>query len=136
MGGVAGALTEAGYEVFGSEEVIYEPMKSYLSKCGVTVFPSFDGSRLIETAQVLGCATGVLGQRQGSMGIASGDFDHNNYLDLHVTNFWNQPPDLYLQQNTGLFVNGSTKFGLYEPGRQTVACAPRLPILTATDGWI
>lgn len=49
MGGVAGALTKAGEQVFGSEEVIYEPMKSYLAECGVTVFPTFDGSRLVET---------------------------------------------------------------------------------------
>lgn len=50
MGGVAGALTKAGEQVFGSEELIYEPMKSYLAECGVTVFPTFDGSRLIETS--------------------------------------------------------------------------------------
>ena len=50
MGGVAGALTKAGERVFGSEELIYEPMKSYLAECGVTVFPTFDGSRLIETS--------------------------------------------------------------------------------------
>ena len=50
MGGVAGALTKAGEQVFGSEEVIFEPMKSYLADCGVTVFPTFDGSRLIETS--------------------------------------------------------------------------------------
>jgi UDP-N-acetylmuramate: L-alanyl-gamma-D-glutamyl-meso-diaminopimelate ligase len=35
--------------VFGSEEVIYEPMKSYLAECGVTVFPTFDGVRILET---------------------------------------------------------------------------------------
>ena len=50
MGGVAGALTNAGEQVFGSEETIYEPMKSYLADCGVTVFPTFDGTRLIETS--------------------------------------------------------------------------------------
>ncbi len=42
MGGVAGALKLAGETVCGSEEVIYEPMKSYLAGCGVEVFPSFD----------------------------------------------------------------------------------------------
>ena len=90
---------------------------------------------LTETAQVLGCATGVLGQRQGSMGIASGDFDHNARLDLYVTNFWNQPPDLYLQQNTGLFVNGNTKYGLYEPGRQTVAWGTQAADFDR-NGWL
>lgn len=90
---------------------------------------------LTETAQILGCATGVLGQRQGSMGIASGDFDHNARLDLYVTNFWNQPPDLYLQQNTGLFVNGNTKYGLYESGRQTVAWGTQAADFDR-NGWL
>jgi UDP-N-acetylmuramate: L-alanyl-gamma-D-glutamyl-meso-diaminopimelate ligase len=49
MGGVAGACKLAGDLVFGSEEVIYEPMKSYLSHCGVTVFPCFNPANMIET---------------------------------------------------------------------------------------
>ena len=50
MGGVAGALKMAGERVFGSEEVIYEPMKSYLAECGVTVFPSFNPVHMLEVA--------------------------------------------------------------------------------------
>ena len=48
MGGVAGALKMLGEDVSGSEEVIYEPMKSYLAGCGVTVFPSFDPDHFLE----------------------------------------------------------------------------------------
>lgn len=47
MGGTAGALAMAGESVSGSEEFIYEPMKSYLAECGVTVYPSFDASHLM-----------------------------------------------------------------------------------------
>jgi len=90
---------------------------------------------LTEIAQVLGCATGVLGQRQGSMGIAIGDFDRNACLDLYVTNFWNQPPDLYLQQTTGLFINANSKYGLYEPGRQTVAWGAQASDFDR-NGWL
>ena len=50
MGGVAGALTKTGKQVFGSEEIIYEPMKSYLADCGVTIFPTFDPKNLIAIA--------------------------------------------------------------------------------------
>ena len=49
MGGVAGACKMAGSDVFGSEEVIYEPMKSYLADCGVTVFPTFDGTQMVKS---------------------------------------------------------------------------------------
>lgn len=48
MGSVAAACRELGWEVFGSEEVLYEPMKSYLSAAGVTVFSKFDPAHLDE----------------------------------------------------------------------------------------
>ncbi len=48
MGGVAGACKLAGSEVYGSEEILYEPMKSYLAECGVEVFPTFDPEHLLE----------------------------------------------------------------------------------------
>lgn len=47
MGGVAGACKQLGNDVFGSEEVLYEPMKSYLEDYGVQVFPSFDPSHIL-----------------------------------------------------------------------------------------
>lgn len=50
MGGVAGACKRLGAEVFGSEEVLYEPMKSYLADSGVEVFPSFDPQHLLDLA--------------------------------------------------------------------------------------
>ncbi len=49
MGGVAGACAALGDQVFGSEQDLYEPMKSYLSNAGVEVFRSFD------PAHMLGC---------------------------------------------------------------------------------
>jgi UDP-N-acetylmuramate-alanine ligase len=42
MGGVAGACRLAGDEVMGSEEDLYEPMKTYLEKTSVKVFRTFD----------------------------------------------------------------------------------------------
>jgi UDP-N-acetylmuramate: L-alanyl-gamma-D-glutamyl-meso-diaminopimelate ligase len=50
MGSVAAACRELGWEVFGSEEVLYEPMKSYLASSGVTVFDKFEPSHLDESA--------------------------------------------------------------------------------------
>ncbi|MDM4015715.1 FG-GAP-like repeat-containing protein [Roseiconus lacunae] len=76
--------------------------------------------RLNECAAILGCAFGVLGQRNGCMGVAAGDFDRNGLLDLHVTNFWNQSADLYLQQPGSQFINGAGSAGIYEPSRLTV----------------
>ena len=50
MGGVAGACAALGDQVFGSEQDLYEPMKSYLDEAGVSVFRSFD------PANMLGCS--------------------------------------------------------------------------------
>ncbi len=90
---------------------------------------------LMESAQLFGCADGLVGQRQGSMGIAHGDFDRNGRLDLHVTNFWNQSADLYLQQSSALFVNGTASHGLFEPSLKTVAWGTQAADFDR-DGWL
>ena len=35
--------------------------------------------------------------------LRTGNFDHNGKIDLHVTNYWNEASDVYLQRTTGLF---------------------------------
>jgi UDP-N-acetylmuramate: L-alanyl-gamma-D-glutamyl-meso-diaminopimelate ligase len=47
MGGVAAACQALGHTVSGSEETLYEPMKSYLYESGVKVFESFDPQNMI-----------------------------------------------------------------------------------------
>jgi len=49
MGGVAAACKQAGDIVFGSEQDLYEPMKSYLSDAGVHVYPTFDSANLLSS---------------------------------------------------------------------------------------
>ena len=46
MGGVAAACQALGDQVSGSEEALYEPMKSYLATAGVQIFPTFDPSNV------------------------------------------------------------------------------------------
>lgn len=48
MGSVAAALGRQDWEVSGSEEDLYEPMKSYLAEGGVRVIPRFDPANLAE----------------------------------------------------------------------------------------
>ncbi|TWT83057.1 ASPIC and UnbV [Planctomycetes bacterium CA13] len=76
-----------------------------------------------------------MGERQGSMGIASGDFDRNGFIDLHVTNFWNQPADLFMQLPTGLFGNKNANRGLYKNTHQTVAWGTQA-VDFDRDGWL
>jgi UDP-N-acetylmuramate: L-alanyl-gamma-D-glutamyl-meso-diaminopimelate ligase len=50
MGPTAAALSEIGCEVWGSEEVLYEPMKSTLARSGVKVIPRFSPENLAEAS--------------------------------------------------------------------------------------
>ncbi len=96
---------------------------------------STDKYHLIESGQLLGCASGMFGERFGSMGIASGDFDRNGLIDLHVTNYWNQPADLFMQTKGGLFVNKTTSLGLQSESRKTVAWGTQA-VDFDHDGWL
>ncbi len=90
---------------------------------------------LLEGAQIHGCAYGLQGQRQGCMGIAYGDFDRNGRLDLHVTNYWNQAADLYLQDSSGLFANANAARGLHAATRLTVGWGTQA-VDFDRNGWI
>lgn len=48
-----------------------------------------------EVALLSGVALGAEGQQFGSMGVDFGDFDHDGQLDVVVTNYANQPKELY-----------------------------------------
>jgi len=48
-----------------------------------------------ETGLLSGSALSVDGQELGSMGVDFGDYDHDGRLDLYVTNFTDQPNNLY-----------------------------------------
>ncbi len=97
---------------------------------------SSDSNRqLRECAQMAGCAVGWLGQRQGSMGVAVGDMDRDGRPDLHVTNYWNQPADLFLQKSNSLFTNATMSYGLYSSSRLTVGWGTQAVDLDR-DGWL
>ena len=70
------------------------------------------GFQLVESAGITGCSIGVSGQSQACMGIASQDFDRNGWIDLAVTNFYNEPLNLFLQNDAGFFADEATRFGL------------------------
>ncbi len=94
-----------------------------------------DSFGLVESGNLQGCSVGRAGKSQACMGIASGDFDRNGTLDLHVTNFENEPVNLFLQSPEGIFIDevnrkglGQTSFGVLGFGTQAVDFD--------NDGWL
>lgn len=69
---------------------------------------------LIESASFAGLAVNFEGIGGAGMGVAAGDFDLNGSIDLHVTNYYDQPNFLMLQTQTGNFIDGTWRMGLYE----------------------
>ncbi len=89
---------------------------------------------LTESAHLRGCAVGLRGNSEGSMGIASGDFDRDGSLDLHVTNFTNESSALYLQHDHGIFLNQYLGFGLGEVTHSMVGWGTQA-VDFDNDGW-
>ena len=44
------------------------------------------------------------------MGVASGDLNRDGLLDLHVTNFRNEPVNLFIQSESGTFMDLAARF--------------------------
>lgn len=65
-----------------------------------------------DVAVPLGVAYGKGGMPMACMGIAAADFDGNQRLDLHITNFEDQWSNQYMQTTAGSFVDQALPFGI------------------------
>ncbi len=90
---------------------------------------------LRESGTLLGCSIGRGGNSQACMGIASGDFDRDGTLDLHVTNFLKEPVNLFMQSATGTFVDEAIKYRVAEPSRGVLGFGTQAADLD-NDGWL
>jgi tetratricopeptide (TPR) repeat protein len=91
--------------------------------------------RLSEVGAIAGCSIGVSGLSQACMGIASGDFDRNGTLDLMITNFYNEPLNLFLQMSPGLFVDESLKYGMAQSAKNVLGFGVQT-VDFDSDGWL
>lgn len=86
-------------------------------------------------ANAMGLAYGFDGVATGCMGIATGDFNRDGYLDLHVTNFLEESANLYLQNASGEFVDAATRFDIDKSSRPYVGFGSKA-IDVDNDGWL
>ncbi|TWU01891.1 FG-GAP-like repeat-containing protein [Neorhodopirellula pilleata] len=92
-----------------------------------------DQDQLIDQAIPFGCAFGSVGSATAAMGIAVGDFDHSGTLDLHVTNFADQPVSLYMG-GTRFFRDLNVQFNLADDSKPVVGFGTQA-IDYSNDGW-
>lgn len=88
-----------------------------------------------EAGTLHGCSIGRGGNSQACMGIASGDFNRDGTLDLHVTNFLNEPVNLFLQSKSGIFVDEAMKYGVAEPSFGVLGFGTQAADFD-NDGWL
>lgn len=72
----------------------------------------FASGQVSNVADLSGLGYGFRGFSNSCMGIASGDFNRDGRLDLHITNFLNESNNLFLQGEGGLFSDYATRFRL------------------------
>ncbi|MDB4331792.1 FG-GAP-like repeat-containing protein [bacterium] len=91
--------------------------------------------KLSEAGAISGCSIGINGLSQACMGITSGDFDRNGKIDLMITNFHNEPMNLFLQTSAGIFVDEALKYGLSQPSRNVLGFGVQAGDFD-NDGWL
>ena len=95
-----------------------------------------DGNRyvLTECAAISGCSVGHSGYSQACMGIAAADYDRNGLLDLMVTNFYDEPVNLFLQSASQFFVDDALSRGLATPSVKMLGFGTQSADFD-NDGW-
>ncbi|MEO1524129.1 MAG: CRTAC1 family protein [Planctomycetota bacterium] len=98
-------------------------------------FFEFSEETLVESAALRGLASGFSGLANGCMGIATGDFDRNGTLDMHVSNYRGESDNLFLQFEPGMFRDVAVRRGLRESSYANVAFGSKA-IDFDRNGWL
>jgi tetratricopeptide (TPR) repeat protein len=98
-----------------------------------TVHPG-GAPRFRESAVVTGLAFDSEGRPQACMGIAAGDADGDQQMDLVVTNYYDEPNTLYRRQQGLLFIDSTAEAGLREPSIKQLGFGAQF-LDADLDGW-
>ena len=69
-------------------------------------------NQFLNTAGVKGIASGFSGEAEACMGIATGDFDRDGSIDLHITNYSDESANHYSQTTSGAFTDLAIRYGI------------------------
>ena len=99
------------------------------SQSGSSELPS-----MVDVAALRGCATATFGSAESCMGIAWADFDRNQHIDFHITNYTEEPSNLYMQNGSGLYADQAAQLGLAGDTRPVIGWGTQA-IDIANNGW-
>ncbi|MEM8668784.1 MAG: FG-GAP-like repeat-containing protein [Planctomycetota bacterium] len=88
----------------------------------------------LNAADAKGVANGFSGAANGCMGIATGDFNHDGTLDLHITNFHSESANLFLQSSGG-FTDYAVRYRLDESSLPYVGFGTKAVDIDR-NGWL
>ena len=74
-----------------------------------------ENNEFVNGADTNGLANGHDGAPKGCMGIATGDFNRDGRFDIQIANYSLEPANLYLQTESGNYVDRAFRFGLDGP---------------------
>ena len=99
-------------------------------------FLSLIGDQKFEnSADARGLANGFEGTANGCMGIATGDFNRDLKIDLHVTNYFNEAANLFLQAEAHGFTDQAIRYGVAEVSRSNVGFGTKA-VDFDRNGWL
>jgi tetratricopeptide (TPR) repeat protein len=72
-------------------------------------------NQMTNLADVKGVANGFQGVPNGCMGISAADFNRDGLIDIHITNYYKEANNLYIQDASGLYTDYAIRYGISEP---------------------
>ena len=93
------------------------------------------GGKFQNSADARGLANGFQGTANGCMGIATGDFNRDLKMDLHVTNYIDEAANLYLRSKGKAFSDQAVRYGLAELSLRNVGFGTKA-VDFDRNGWL
>ncbi|MCA9083191.1 MAG: VCBS repeat-containing protein [Planctomycetaceae bacterium] len=87
-----------------------------------------------ETGVLNGTAFDASGRAQACMGVACADFDRNGFIDLFVTNFYQESNTLYVNMGANTFLDQTRRVGLHDPSYGFLGFGTQF-LDADLDGW-